>query len=134
ETSAQAAAQPAPVSPTPEAKKEAGPSARNIGGGIALAVGAAGIGVGVYGLIQRNAAVGNSNGANPAVRQIYAPEITQFTTVTIVGGSVAVVAIATGVYLLASGASGSEPSAPASGGLSIAPLPGGAMAAFAGSF
>ncbi len=134
ETSAQTAVQPPAPAPSAEAKKQTGVDGRTIGGVAALAVGVVGGVVCGYGVYQRSAAVTNANSASAAVRPQYYPEISEFTAVGIGGGVVAVAAIATGVYLLASGSKDEAPAASPSGGLSVAPLPGGAVAAFSGSW
>ena len=117
-------------------KEAAAPNGRLIGGLVSLGVGVAGAGVGTWGFISRNTSVTNSNSASPANRQQYLSEISEFTAIGVVGLAVGVAALGVGVYLIASGsgkAANANDAAPSSG-LSVAPLPGGAMAAWSGRF
>lgn len=117
--------------PTDSLRKEGlAPNGRLIGGLISVGVGVVGAGVGAWGFVSRGASVANSNQASPATRQIYQPEISEFTTIGVVGLAVGVVAIGIGAYLIASSSGQPAPardeSAPVTG-LSVSPLPGGAM-------
>jgi hypothetical protein len=121
-------------------EKKSGSMGKTIGGIVGLAVGAAGLGVGIYGWIERQQEINFSNAASPAERFTYQSPIANFTVIGIVGTSVGVVAAGVGAWLLWSGLSSSpsSPTAPAKdegpGGFSLVPVPGGAMAGYAGRF
>jgi hypothetical protein len=131
------------------AEKKSGGMGKTVGGIVGLAVGAAGLGVGIYGWVERNQEVSYSNAADPSARFAYQAPITNFLVLGIVGTSVGVAAAGVGAWLLWSGLSSgsgpsSEPGSPASpaspasktegGGFSLAPVPGGAVAGYSGRF
>ncbi|MHB8416985.1 MAG: hypothetical protein ACYDCL_02845 [Myxococcales bacterium] len=127
--------------PAASTETSVGVSGALIGGIVSGAVGLVGLGIGVYGWVERNDEVNISNAANPAVRSQYQPDITQFTVVGAVGTAVGAVALGVGIWLTAVGilnghASTTATDAPkdTSGGLSVAPTPGGAMASYSGRF
>ena len=133
----------APTQGGAPAEKKPGAMGKTIGGIVGLAVGAAGLGVGIYGWVERNQEVNYSNAASPSARFTYQAPITNFTVLGIVGTSVGVAAAGVGAWLLWSGLStaSSAPSSPGTpakdegaGGVSLVPVPGGAVASYAGRF
>ncbi len=113
-------------------------SGKKLGAIVSAGVGVVGLAVGVVGWVQRAQSVANQAAASASVEGKYIGEIQNETILGVVGTVIGVAGIGVGAYLwFSSPASPSSPSGAPSdegAGLSISPVPGGAMAAFAGRF
>ncbi len=121
-----------------EVKKPAG-NGRKIVGGVLAGVGVIALGAGIASWVEYSESVANQNAASPSARPQYANEITMETIVGAAGTAVGVIGLAVGAYLFFSAPSPAKPaSSPLGdeppGGLSVAPIPGGAVAAWSGRF
>ncbi|HUB08597.1 MAG TPA: hypothetical protein VMB50_16445 [Myxococcales bacterium] len=139
QVTAQAAATPSAPKPAATAEKSGGGiSGQMIGGAVSAGVGLVGLGIGIYGWAEWNTEVTNNNKASPSARASYQSAITQFLVVGVAGTAVGVVGLGIGAWLFFTGHSSSSASTPDtskdSGTFSLAPVPGGAMAAYAGRF
>lgn len=101
-------------------------SAKVAGFGL-LAVGAAGLGVGIYSFVMRSQAADFQRRAAPQYRPLYEPDLNRFQLGSYVGAAVGVAGLVAGGFLAFGGDSSTSPSA------ALIPLEGGAVAVVGGT-